>query len=335
MYNTKEVETNITFDKILSNIDDYYIYCYYLNQMIKTNRPIRSPLRNDRHPSWSIYKNEKGLYIYKDFATGDSGNAIKFVQALFGLNYNEALKKVWQDLVIKKPKEFYKKIQTYEKEPVDKKCKIEIKKKNFTQKDLDYWNQFGIQKETLKKYNVIPVSIVWINGIQTFYYTEKEPIYVYRIFDKLKVYRPLSNIRYKWRSNCSSYDIQGLEQLKDNGNLLIITKSLKDVMSLYELGYDAVAPQSEVSHIPKVIMNHLKSRFKNILIFFDNDSSGEIGAKKLSEEYSIPYTYIPKHYYNLYNVKDVSDLVKNFGKKEALKVIKQAINEAYNKKQES
>lgn len=329
MYNTKEVETNITFDKILSNVDDYYIYCYYLDRQAKINKPMQSPLRKDKHPSWAIYKNKKGLYIYKDFATGETGNAIKFVQSMFGLNYNEALKKVWQDIIVKKPKEFYKKMNEYAKEPVNKKCKIEIKKKNFTQKDLDYWGQYGIQKETLKKYNVIPALIVWINEIQTFYYTEKEPIYVYKIYDKFKVYRPFSNKKYKWRNNCSSYDIQGLEQLKDKGELLIITKSLKDVMSLYELGYDAIAPQSEVSNIPNIIMNHLKSRFSKIIILFDYDKGGEIGAKKLSEEYSIPYTFIPKHYYDLYNVKDVSDLIKEFGTKEALKIIKEAINETH------
>ena len=83
----------------------------------------------------------------------------------------------------------------------------------------------------------------------------------------MKIYRPHSLTRKdKWRNNCGTYDLQGLAQLPDKGKLLIITKSLKDIMVLYEYGYTAVAPQSEHSSIPTSLMENLKGRFDKIII---------------------------------------------------------------------
>jgi 5S rRNA maturation endonuclease (ribonuclease M5) len=327
MYSTREIEDNITFDKIFNLVDDYFIYCYYLGKEIKINKPICSPIREDKHPSWSLYRDKKGVLKYKDFATGDSGNVVTMLQKMENLNYNEALRKIWKDIVIKKSVPSKKKTDLVL--PDDRiGNNIEIKRKNFTDKDSQFWNQYHITKDTLKLYKVFPISTFWVNEIQgNFFYTEKEPMFAYNIYDKYKIYRPYSKRTDKWRNNCTSYDIQGIEQLSDIGDLLIITKSLKDVMVLHELGYNAIAPQSETSSIPKVIMDHLKLRFKKIVILFDYDEGGIKGAKKLSEKYSIKDIFIPKHYLDLYSIKDVSDFIKEFDKESTLIMIKELLNE--------
>lgn len=328
MYNTREVEDNITFDKILSKVNDYYIYCYYLGREIKFNKPISSPFRKDVHPSWSIYKNKKGIIVYRDFATGESGNVVSLVQKLYDLKFPEALKKIWKDVIVNKSVSWRKATDKLETKLAKESGNlIEIKKKNFTKLDIDYWEEYGISKDTLKHYNVYPISTFWVNKLQSFNYSKEEPMYAYCIYDKYKIYRPLSKRIYKWRNNCTSFDVQGLEQLVDKSDLLIITKSLKDVMVLYELGYHAIAPQSELSSIPKIIMDHLKLRFKDIIIIFDYDEGGIQGAKKLSEKYSIPYKFIPKHYYDLYQIKDISDFIKEFGKESTLKMLKELLDE--------
>ena len=334
MYNTREVEDNITIDKILSLVNDYYIYCYYLGKEIKINKPINSPLRKDKHPSWSLYRNKKGLLIYKDFATGESGNVINLVQLLFELKYHEALKKVWQDIIVHKSISFRKATDKFEAQNETKNL-IEVKKKNYTDKDLEFWGKYNISKETLKLYKVFPINTFWINEMQYFNYTEKEPMYAYSIYDRFKIYRPYSKRLEKWRNNCSSFDIQGLEQLCETGDLLIITKSLKDVMVLYELGYNSIAPQSEVSSIPKIIMDHLRIRFKTIIILFDYDEGGIQGSLKLSDKYSIPRTFIPKHYLDLYQIKDISDFIKEFGKDKTLEMLKELLNEQHNESESS
>lgn len=73
-------------------------------------------------------------------------------------------------------------------------------------------------------------------------------------------------------------------------------------------------------------MEELKSRYKNIIVFFDNDfnnpnNPGHNDAKKLSEEYNLKMVEIPKEYKS----KDPSDLYKNYGKEIYLKVMNEIL----------
>ena len=83
-------------------------------------------------------------------------------------------------------------------------------------------------------------------------------MYAYKVFDKFKIYRPLASKYTKWRTNLTTSDVQGLAQIPEKGDLLIITKSLKDVMVLYEMGYTAISAASETTFIPEDIISGLK-----------------------------------------------------------------------------
>lgn len=265
--------------------------------------------------------------MYKDFATGDTGNVVKFVQTMFTLSYHKALEKIWNDLILTgKIKQRKPRIDS---EPKDPTKVIGIKRKNFTKTDDDFWSRYGIDRETLKEFNVYPIDSFWVNDIQQpFKYEKESPMYAYKVFDKFKIYRPYSKRREdKWRNNCGQYDVQGYEQLPKTGDLLIITKSLKDVMILYTLGYNAISPQSENSSIPKKVIEELHTRFSKIIILFDNDESGIIGANKLSEKYNIPKVFLSKHYNEIYRIKDVSDHYKEFGKEKTIELIQQLLDE--------
>jgi 5S rRNA maturation endonuclease (ribonuclease M5) len=328
MYNTLTVTDNITFDKIISIIDEYHIYSHYIGKQVKLNSPISSPFRKDNNPSWSLFISKRNEIMYKDFATGETGNVIKFVQTMFSLTYHKALEKIWNDIIVGgKIKERTPRIETIQKEPSKV---IGIKRKNFTKRDDDYWEvRYNIDRSTLKKFNVCPIECFFVNGIMKPYiYTSDCPMYAYRIFNKFKIYRPFaSNKLDKWRTNCGMYDIQGWEQLPDKGDLVIITKSLKDVMVLYKLGYNAIAPQSENSIVPKKVIDNLKTRFKEIIIFFDNDSTGLEMADKLAYKYDLKYIYIPLSLYEIYQAKDISDIVYNIDLKYADEKMKEMLNE--------
>ena len=54
-------------------------------------------------------------------------------------------------------------------------------------------------------------------------------MYAYKVNSKFKIYRPLNSKYTKWRTNLEITDIQGYAQLPDTNDLLIITKSLKDI----------------------------------------------------------------------------------------------------------
>ncbi|MEG0773577.1 toprim domain-containing protein [Clostridium sp.] len=62
--------------------------------------------------------------------------------------------------------------------------------------------------------------------------------------------------------------------LPKTGEYLILTKSLKDVMTLYKFGIPAIAPISENCFLSEHQYNRLKERFKHIFLFYDNDRPG-------------------------------------------------------------
>ena len=96
-------------------------------------------------------------------------------------------------------------------------------------------------------------------------------------------------------------------------------------MVLNTFGFTSIAPQSEHSTIPIVIYNHLKARFKNIIVFFDYDEGGLKGAEKLKEKYGMKTIFIPKHYLELYGIKDISDFRKEMGENKT----KELLNEMF------
>ena len=80
-------------------------------------------------------------------------------------------------------------------------------------------------------------------------------------------------------------------------------------MFLYSIGIHAVSPSSESASIPESIINKLKSRFKTVIIWYDNDSAGIESAKRLNKKYDIPYTNIPIEY----KEKDLTDFYVEYG----------------------
>lgn len=318
MYDTRLTDIDLSLDYILEQITEYDIYRYYIGESFQIGRIMSSPLREDKNPSFGLFKsNKSGSLLFKDQATGISGNCVTFVKELFNISYRDAIIKIIGDLVKQNLKMSVKGISIKkEYKPVE--TVLAIRRKNFSENDDLYWGQFGLNRDILKTFNVFPIHEYWINGIvQPWAYKVDNPGYAYQIYNKFKIYKPLEQKKYKWLTNCSMLDIQGYEQLDNTGNLLIITKSLKDVMVLTKLGYNAVAPQGENHHIPSKVMLDLENRFKKIIVFYDNDEAGIIGANKISKRYNLQTIFIPDN-----EPKDISDYVKKYGLDKAKELIK-------------
>lgn len=287
-----------------TKVSDYEIFCKYIPGF-KINTLIKSPLREDSHPSFSTYKTNNSIR-FRDFSTGDSGNAIEFVKRLFKLStVQEAYNHVSKDFKGFTVDNSY--INLTEKKHIN------IVRQPFKKADLDFWDKYGISKDTLVRYDVFSIKNYLVNGEVKGIYTVDNPMYAYKVYDKFKIYRPLSNKSYKWRQNLTNWDLQGFAQLPNEGDTLIITKSLKDVMVLSELGYNAVAPSSESVMIPPEVISNLSKRFKKIYIFYDRDKAGMKTTRELSKKYQLDFFFINK----IYNVKDISDFVKMYGSEKA------------------
>ena len=305
MYRRKRAKLpdNITLDWILSKVTEYDIYAKYIGQF-KVGMIYNSPFRKDKNPSFGIYysKRTKQL-LFKDHGTGECGNVIKFVSLFTGkTEYNDILSDIVDKLNITNNTKLVSSKQYIP--PTE--TVIGVVRQEFTDVDINYWKQFNISINTLKKFNVNSIKYYLCNGIVKGTYKRENPMYAYKVYNNFKIYRPLADKYTKWRNNLTDYDIQGYEQLPQKGDILFITKSMKDVMCLHEMGYPAVSPSSESTFLPKDVLEQLKTRFKRIIILFDRDISGVKRSRKLSQETGLEALFINKKF----KAKDVSDAVK-------------------------
>lgn len=318
MYSRKRAKLpdNITLDWILSKVTEYDIYAKYIGQF-KVGMIYNSPFRKDKNPSFGIYysKRTKQL-LFKDHGTGECGNVIKFVSLFTGkTEYNDILSDIVDNLNITNNTKLVSSKQYIP--PTE--TVIGVVRQEFTDVDINYWKQFNISINTLKKFNVNSIKYYLCNGIVKGTYKRENPMYAYKVYNNFKIYRPLADKYTKWRNNLTDYDIQGYEQLPQKGDILFITKSMKDVMCLHEMGYPAVSPSSESTFLPKDVLEQLKTRFKRIIILFDRDTAGVKRSRKLSRETGLEAMFINKKF----KAKDVSDAVKA----NSFKEIKNWLNE--------
>ena len=305
MYSRKRAKLpdNITLDWILSKVTEYDIYAKYIGQF-KVGMIYNSPFRKDKNPSFGIYysKRTKQL-LFKDHGTGECGNVIKFVSLFTSkTEYNDILSDIVDKLNITNNTKLVSSKQYIQ--PTE--TVIGVVRQEFTDVDINYWKQFNISINTLKKFNVNSIKYYLCNGIVKGTYKRENPMYAYKVYNNFKIYRPLADKYTKWRNNLTDYDIQGYEQLPQKGDILFITKSMKDVMCLHEMGYPAVSPSSESTFLPKDVLEQLKTRFKRIIILFDRDVAGVKRSRKLSRETGLEAMFINKKF----KAKDVSDAVK-------------------------
>ena len=331
-----KIEPEITKAYLLSKFSEETFMEYYLGIPV-AKKLYRNPLRKDNKPTCSFYRNKSGELIFKDFSGVFYGNFISVVMFKYSCTYHQALRIIANDFGLihdnKIPKN---KGKLNVNAPVfrdDGAAIIQVEIKDFSKSEIEWWSDYGVTDKILKKFHVFSCKNVFLNGnvistssdhcpIYGYYGGKKEGIELWRIyFPKRKSYRFLSN----WDSK----KIQGIKQLPNEGKLLVITKSLKDVMCLYSLGIPAIAPNSETLFIPEALYVELKNRFKNIVVLYDNDLAGIANMRKIRDKYKVKCLWIPRSY----EAKDISDFHKKYGRKKTLELIKQAIELLKHQKQ--
>lgn len=332
MFNFNDAYIPITIDEIKSKVTDYDIFKRYCLNFEELDRSFLSEFYNDTKPSCRIVVSSTGSLYYNDWGNGDYFKAFDYVMYKYSCSLHEVCNIIANDFGLKKvqlnmnPKLLVANNLENEK-PVFIKSKtiIKIVKKPFNLTDANYWNSYGISLETLIKFNIFSCSHVFVEKNGNHWVidsTKTNPVYAYEFNGLYKIYRPLGKKEEKWLTNAGSDILQGYDQLPEFGDLLIITKSLKDVLCLHEMGYPSTALQAETNILSEETYNNLKTRFKRIISLYDNDIAGEVGAKKLLDNYNIISIFIPKKT----DCKDISDYVNynnlNLGKLLIEKLIK-------------
>lgn len=276
----------------LSQEEIFQRYLYVSN----FKESIRSPFRDDKTPGCKFYKNSAGVLYLNDFATRKSYDCFGTVQALFSLNFFEALQRISMDFGLGLGQVQMAKA-TFERPdsiivPVEMKVEenptsIQVKARKYTEQDYKWWGERGVSKDSLKKYKVFCVQDLFVNGkLVAQSRGPHNPIYCYDFGSEIKVYQP-NSARYKWCGNART-TIQGWEQFKADTEgksyqYCVISKSLKDVMVLNTIGVRSFAMQTEAQTIPNEVLEFLQSNFQEVFLFYDNDSPGVAFAESHME----------------------------------------------------
>ena len=325
MYNRKRAKlpNNITLNWILSKVDEYDIYKSYLGDF-KVGQIYNCPFRKDKNPSFGTFYTKRGIrkLMWKDLGTGESGDIIKLVKILTNKDYDDILKDIVEKLNITNSTKLVS--SKHNIEPVE--TVIGVVRQSLTEVDKEYWKQFHISPLTLKLFQVDSIKYYLCNGIVKGIYKSENPMYSFKIGERFKIYRPFADKHVKWRNNLEIDDIQGYKQLPETGDLLIITKSLKDVMCLYEMGYNAISPSSETTFISQTSLDALLKRFKTVLILFDRDVTGIKQSRLISLKTGLKAIFINKQFKS----KDLTDAVKNNSFKEVKQWLKKELQQKRN-----
>ncbi len=313
-------EEKLKKEDLLKYYSEYDIIKFYIGDF-KLGETFRSPIRKgDDYPSFNIfYSKRHNCLLFKDFA-GKRGDFVILIQELLGIpSYNETIQRIAQDLDCLGSRKITKKPIKLEKESKVE-YNIQITVRDWEQRDFDYWKQYGISLPTLKLFNVVPISGYYHNH---YYITTNDIAYAYLEYkDKIltyKIYRPTAHKHKKWRNNNPFGVHQGYRQLPNTDDILIITKSLKDVMAIYEnLSIPSIGVQSETCFIKQSVIDEYKFRFDRVITLFDRDKQGIEQAASYEKLYDIPSIFIPEKY----EVKDFSDLIKQVGKYNAVETLK-------------
>lgn len=343
---------NITLDKlkekkslnkesILSLINQKDIIEYYLKDRINFCGAISSPFREDRHPSFSFKVYDNGTVLWQDWSNGERGDAFKFVMKLFNCNFAEALKIIDRDLNLNLTNgdltmaEKMLLAGAYKEKPISlyvkPKANLFVIPQGFTKADYKYWKQFGISIETLIKYDVVSAQYVYLDNKHILSYSRSKPMFAY-YFNKqhrgtVKIYSPWASKEKKFLFNGTNRDLDGINQLPHQCNLIIITKSRKDVMLFHELGYYAISPQSESYGINLQVIDDLKRISSNLCIWYDNDETGRKESEFIQSEFGLRYLFTPN------SQKDVSDYCKVHGKEQTKEMVERKLNDLCSQKQ--
>lgn len=347
------LDLNNSFDKpklsrktILERLSEEQILTHYIGKF-KLGGCMNSPLREDKIPSFSVFhSNYYNKLIWKDHSSGASGDVFDIVSELFMTDLYGALLRINNDfglgldssnLNYVPSNTSYKEVRRINKIAY-RKSKLEVKYRRWSTCDYLYWTvKYGITEKQLKYYGIFPVDLVFVNDKIIWKSSKSNPIYVYVFYKDneytYKVYRPLEkDKRYKWLNNANRTILQGWDQLPKKGELLILTKSLKDVVVYRTLGIISLACQSELGIIKDSVMEELKSRFTNIILQNDFDYAGVTGTNAMRKMYDLPYVFLQNFRTRSNGLKDISDYREHHNQFETKSFIMNKLNNIKNGK---
>lgn len=358
------INRTLTKDYILEKIDEIDIFSEYLNvddrdieRCISDDLLICSPLRVDEEPTVGFRYNKRGRLKMRDFAGYFWGDCFDLVAYIYGLSVNnkDDFYRILYDIAVrfglivdKEYKEHHIAVTKKRSKVIRKggKHKIEFKARAWNKSDLDYWKVIFKNEQYCSKYldyfKVYPVDYYWIDidsqPEPKYYYKRNDPCYAYYFgkdakgIDDIKLYFPMRKHNGKLpRFITNSNNIGGLDYLPPKVDYLLITKSYKDMCSLYSfitpmnprVGIITLVsestPLSEIEYndlADKVIKTFRNTDIKAVFTLLDFDLTGIRMSNKMRKEFkTIPFFLTNGRFSTIdYEGKDFTDTIVEKGK---------------------
>ena len=324
------------------------VFCFYMPIDFVLKRNFRNPLYDDRRASCNIYlDNKSSCYRMKDFGNDAySGDCFWFAATMLGLDVRKDFVKVLEtinrdlqlNICIERKEHsnphtmMMKPCKPPLVQPPNQLKKMEGKKwyklieQSFNVKELDYWEQYGIDAKTLQRFHV--KSLARYESVSnegkpfTLGSTHEDPMFAYSMGKFVKVYRPKSKLRFLYGGEKVNDYVFGFQQLPSKGDVVFITGGEKDVLSLSAHGFNAICFNSETAQIPENIIEGLQLRFRHIIILYDSDETGIREAKRQTDalaQYKVLSLTLPLQ--GGKSEKDISDFFALGNEAKNLKVL--------------
>ena len=352
------INRTLTKDFILKRVDQVSIYSVYLGipetdicNAIKNNTLIESAFRfDDNFPSLGFKYSIDGKLKARDFSGyfwGDCFDAVGF-QLRINSNNKEGFYIILKDIAARfklrdeKSNLIVSPVDVKEIRAKKDKKIFEFAYRNWNAKDLDYWNPI-INVDNVPEYLVsnyiYPIENLYIdryiNDRPKYYYKPDDPAYDYYLgtdssnFSHHKVYLP--NRRYpftKFLANTNAF--QNIQTLNDRWDVLLLTKSYKDVVAIKSflpdnLIYEVIAPPAEnyvfAQHMIDWFADRTNLALPNgkpaIFSLYDMDYAGLANSGNLKRQFGIERLMFgtgAKGSRKMYDGKDFTDNTRLIGK---------------------
>lgn len=332
-------------ESILEFASEWEIFKRYIHGLTEPDCSFVSELRDEDNASCRVTL-LNGRYRYKDFGNGEPpSDCFAYIQKKYSENYNDALKRIAQDFnltnIIDISGSMYHEVRpTFingrESSTKKKPTIINVVERNWQILDKMFWSdRYGITQLYLDAINVRPITQFTIindkfptgRTVNSSLHSYSFEYYMNSVFRR-KIYQPFS-FKRKWLSNVDNTIVQGIKILpKEGGDLLFITSSLKDAGTITcNTGIYAIAPNNENSFIPAEVFRKLRLKWRNIILWFDNDytkpsNPGLKFSQSMSKKYNLPYVLTPDG-----SQKDPSDYIYTFGRNSFLDLIRRLLRQ--------
>lgn len=311
---------SLSLEDILAKTTEIQICGYYLG-ISELPCLIKSPLRIDNNPSFSIYSKDSKIYYY-DFGNHTKGGLFDILQQMWNKSFYECLLKINEDIEsinnkIVNCNEYSSNYSRRYKGEVT----LRVKVREWKDYDLKYWESYGITKKWLDYAEVYPISHKFIiKDNKTYVFGADKYAYVYVERKEgcvtLKIYQPFNKLGYKWSNSHNSSVISLWTKIPEYGKQLCICASLKDALCMWSnTGVPSISLQGEGYLMSETAIKELYRRYENIYIIFDNDVAGITDGHKLAQHTGFKNIILPP--FN--EGKDISDYYKSLQDKTIFK----------------